>query len=97
MNNISSIKKHLPKTITYRVITSILGFLVIWLISNNLFISVLFTLSEIIYKPIIFIFNEIIWEKLKKTSSTIIEEPKKESEVISETTIKRLVYTKKID
>lgn len=97
MNYISIFKKSISKIISYRVITSIISFLVLLLITRSLSISIIFILSEILFKPFIFVWNELFWEKTKETKTSIIQELSKPNETISETTIKRLVYSKRND
>ena len=59
----TQVKRHLLKTISYRVISTTIGFFLVWYITNSIELSSAFTLSELLYKPIIYFIHERIWYK----------------------------------
>jgi uncharacterized membrane protein len=56
-----TIKRHIVKTISYRIISSTIGFLIVWCISGNFKIGTLFGFGELILKPFIYFLHERIW------------------------------------
>ena len=99
-------KRHLLKTISYRVVSSIIGFLVLWLFFG-IMVGVSFSLFELFFKPLLYYIHERIWYRHIKYGVTKVEDPIKPdlrimdsmstgvSETVTTTGPKRLVYTKK--
>ena len=56
-------KRHILKSITYRIVSTLTGFLTIWLISVSIKIGAAFGVVELIYKPIQYYIHERIWYK----------------------------------
>jgi len=56
-------KRHIAKTITYRLISTLIGFIIIYLLSGSLKIGASFSLMEIIYKPVQYYIHERVWYK----------------------------------
>jgi len=66
------VKRHIAKTISYRIISTLIGILVIWHISGSFKVGTAFGIVELVYKPIQYYLHERIWYKwikygLKKT------------------------------
>jgi uncharacterized membrane protein len=59
-------KRHLAKTISYRVVSSGVGFLIVWLSTGSVKFGATFTIAELIYKPIQYYIHERIWYKYIK-------------------------------
>jgi uncharacterized membrane protein len=59
-------KRHLAKTISYRIISTSTGFLFIYTTTGNLKIGAAFSLFELLYKPIIYFLHERGWYKYIK-------------------------------
>jgi len=59
-------KRHIAKTISYRVISTLIGFLIMWAISGSLKVGAAFGVAEIVYKPIQYYIHERIWYKYIK-------------------------------
>jgi uncharacterized membrane protein len=59
-------KRHIAKTISYRVISTIIGFLIMWIISGSIKVGAAFGVAELIYKPIQYYIHERIWYKYIK-------------------------------
>ena len=99
-------KRHLLKTVSYRVVSSVIGFLVLWLFFG-IMVGVSFSLFELFFKPLLYYIHERIWYRHIKYGVTKVEEPIKPdlrtmdtmstgvSETVTTTGPKRLVYTKK--
>ena len=99
-------KRHLLKTVSYRVVSSVIGFLVLWLFFG-IMVGVSFSLFELFCKPLLYYIHERIWYRHIKYGVTKVEEPIKPdlrtmdtmstgvSETVTTTGPKRLVYTKK--
>jgi uncharacterized membrane protein len=56
-------KRHIAKTISYRVISTLIGFLIIWYISGSIKIGTAFSAIELLYKPLQYYIHERIWYK----------------------------------
>jgi uncharacterized membrane protein len=56
-------KRHIAKTISYRIISSLIGFAVVYFISGSLTIGTAFSVAELIYKPLQYYIHERIWYK----------------------------------
>jgi uncharacterized membrane protein len=99
-------KRHLLKTISYRVVSSVIGFLVLWLFFG-IMVGISFSLFELFFKPLLYYIHERIWYRHIKYGVTKVEDPIKPdlrimdsmstgvSETVTTTGPKRLVYTKK--
>ena len=60
------IKKYITKTISYRLLSTALSILVMWIITGNIKISIVFGSVELIIKPLIYFLHEIAWHKWEK-------------------------------
>jgi uncharacterized membrane protein len=56
-------KRHIAKTISYRIVSTVIGFLIIWRVSGSIKVGTAFGAVELIYKPIQYYFHERIWYK----------------------------------
>lgn len=63
MNHKVSYKRHLAKTISYRIISSLIGFLTLWFVTNDVHVGAIFSLMEFVYKPIQYFIHERVWYK----------------------------------
>lgn len=54
-------KRHVAKTISYRVISTLVGFFVIWCVSGSIEIGAAFGAAELIYKPVQYYLHERVW------------------------------------
>jgi uncharacterized membrane protein len=59
-------KRHIAKTISYRVISTLIGFVIMWAISGSVKVGAAFGVAEIIYKPIQYYIHERVWYKYIK-------------------------------
>lgn len=58
-------KRHIAKTITYRIISTGIGFLTMWLITGSIEVGA-FGIVELVWKPIQYFIHERIWYKFVK-------------------------------
>lgn len=56
-------KRHIAKTISYRIISTIIGFAIIWAITGSIKVGSAFSVIELLYKPIQYYIHERIWYK----------------------------------
>jgi uncharacterized membrane protein len=56
-------KRHIAKTISYRVVSTLIGFVLMWFISGSIKVGVAFGVAELVYKPIQYYFQERVWYK----------------------------------
>jgi hypothetical protein len=54
-------KRHIAKTISYRLISTFVGFIIMWVISGDVKIGAAFGVVELIYKPIQYYIHERVW------------------------------------
>tara|TARA_R110002126_G_scaffold28854_1_gene95961 strand:+ start:370 stop:576 length:207 start_codon:yes stop_codon:yes gene_type:complete len=59
-------KRHILKTISYRLISTIIGFMIMFIISGSIKIGATISIIEIIYKPLQYYIHERIWYKYFK-------------------------------
>jgi uncharacterized membrane protein len=57
------IKRHLAKTVSYRIISTTFGFLVMWLLTGNITIGAAFGIGELLFKPFLYFLHERVWYK----------------------------------
>lgn len=59
-------KRHIAKTISYRIVSTLIGFLIMWLISGSVKVGAAFGVAELVYKPIQYYIHERIWYRYIK-------------------------------
>lgn len=59
-------KRHIAKTISYRVLSTLIGFMIMALITGSVKIGAAFGVAELIYKPIQYYIHERIWYRYIK-------------------------------
>lgn len=59
-------KRHIAKTISYRIVSTLIGFLIMWLVSGSIKVGAAFGIAELVYKPIQYYLHERIWYKYIK-------------------------------
>ena len=57
------LKRHIAKTISYRILSTTVGFLIMWVISGSIKIGAAFVVAELILKPFIYFLHERFWYK----------------------------------
>lgn len=58
-----SAKRHIAKTISYRLISTLVGFGVMWAVTDSVKVGAAFSVAELLYKPIQYYLHERIWYK----------------------------------
>jgi uncharacterized membrane protein len=56
-------KRHIAKTISYRILSTGIGFITMWIITGNIKVSTAFSIIELVWKPIQYYIHERIWYK----------------------------------
>lgn len=59
-----SAKRHVAKTISYRIVSTGIGFLIMFLATGSVKIGTAFGIAELVYKPIQYYIHERIWYKI---------------------------------
>lgn len=59
-------KRHIAKTISYRIVSTLIGFLIMWLVTGDVKVGAAFGVVELIYKPLQYYIHERIWYKYIK-------------------------------
>ena len=54
-------KRHIAKTVSYRVLSTLIGFVIMWGVSGSIIIGAAFGVAELVYKPIQYYIHERIW------------------------------------
>jgi uncharacterized membrane protein len=54
-------KRHIAKTISYRIISTSIGISVVWFLSGSLEVGSAFGIAELVYKPIQYYIHERVW------------------------------------
>jgi len=58
-----SYKRHIAKTISYRLVSTLIGFGLMWMITGSIKAGAAFGVAELVYKPIQYYIHEIVWYK----------------------------------
>jgi uncharacterized membrane protein len=58
-----SYKRHIAKTISYRILSTLIGFIIMFIISGSFKIGAAFGIIELLYKPLQYYIHERIWYK----------------------------------
>jgi uncharacterized membrane protein len=59
-------KRHIAKTISYRVVSTSIGFLIMWFASGSIKVGAAFGVAELVYKPIQYYIHERVWYRYIK-------------------------------
>jgi len=59
-------KRHIAKTISYRILSTSIGFLTMWAITGSIKWGAAFGIAELVWKPIQYYIHERIWYKFIK-------------------------------
>lgn len=70
-------RRHIAKTISYRIVSTGIGFIIVWVASGSIKVGATFSIAELVYKPIQYYIHERIWYKyikfgLKRPKNKII-------------------------
>ena len=86
-----SYRRHLAKTLSYRIISTGIGFLAMWWASGSVKVGAAFGVVELIYKPLQYYIHERVWYKWIKFGLISTPEKKKKNVVITEEKTKTVV------
>lgn len=56
-------RRHIAKTISYRILSTGIGFIAMWIITSSIEIGTAFSLIELLWKPIQYYIHERVWYK----------------------------------
>jgi uncharacterized membrane protein len=56
-------RRHMAKTISYRILSTGTGFLALWVLTGSIEIGGVFSVMELVYKPIQYYLHERLWYK----------------------------------
>jgi len=59
-------KRHIAKTISYRVISTLIGFAIMWAVSGSIKVGAAFGVAELVYKPLQYYIHERVWYRYIK-------------------------------
>jgi uncharacterized membrane protein len=71
-----SAKRHLGKTLSYRIISTLLGFLIMWFATGSIKIGAAFGVAELLIKPVLYYLHERIWYRYVKFGLIEDKKPK---------------------
>lgn len=54
-------KRHVAKTVSYRLLSTLIGFIIMWLVTDSVKVGAAFSIAELVYKPIQYYLHERIW------------------------------------
>lgn len=72
-----SYKRHIAKTISYRIISTLIGFLGMWWATGSVKFGFAFGIAELVYKPIQYYLHERVWYRFIKFGLIEDKEKKK--------------------
>ena len=58
-----SCKRHLAKTVSYRLLSTLVGFVIMLFITGSVKVGAAFGVIELLYKPIQYYIHERLWYK----------------------------------
>ncbi len=61
-----SFKRHIAKTISYRIISTSIGFATMWAVTGSIKMGAAFSIVELLWKPIQYYIHERVWYKWVK-------------------------------
>ena len=79
-------KRHLAKTVSYRLVSTGVGFLIMWYATGSIKIGAAFGAAELLLKPIIYYLHERAWYKWTKFGLVEEKKPKPKKIQLSEET-----------
>jgi len=59
-------KRHIAKTISYRIVSTCIGFIIMWAVSGSVKVGAAFGVAELVYKPLQYYLHERFWWKYIK-------------------------------
>lgn len=59
-------KRHIAKTISYRIVSTMIGFIIMYIVSGSVKVGATFSIVELLYKPIQYYIHERVWYRYIK-------------------------------
>jgi uncharacterized membrane protein len=59
-------KRHIAKTISYRIVSTMIGFIIMYMVSGSVKVGATFSIVELLYKPIQYYIHERVWYRYIK-------------------------------
>jgi len=59
-------RRHIAKTISYRLVSSGIGFGIMYFATGSLKVGAIFSVAELVYKPIQYYIHERVWYRFIK-------------------------------
>jgi len=59
-------KRHIAKTISYRIVSTMIGFIIMYMVSGSVKVGATFSIVELLYKPIRYYIHERVWYRYIK-------------------------------
>lgn len=59
-------KRHIAKTISYRIVSTMIGFIIMYIVSGSFKVGATFSIVELLYKPIQYYIHERVWYRYIK-------------------------------
>jgi uncharacterized membrane protein len=59
-------KRHIAKTISYRIVSTMIGFIIMYMVSGSFKVGATFSIVELLYKPIQYYIHERVWYRYIK-------------------------------
>jgi uncharacterized membrane protein len=63
-------KRHIVKTVSYRILSTAMGFIFMLTLTGNVQVSTAFSLVEILWKPVQYYVHERVWYRYVKYGLT---------------------------
>lgn len=82
-------KRHLAKTVSYRILSATIGFLVMWYVTGSIKIGVAFGIAEMLLKPALYYLHERAWYRWIKFG--IVPEKKQPKKDITKEVLEDIV------
>lgn len=73
-------KRHVAKTVSYRLVSTAVGFVIMWWATGSIELGAAFGLAELLYKPIQYYIHERVWYRWIKFG--LVEEKKPKSKKV---------------
>lgn len=83
-------KRHLAKTVSYRIISTLIGFFAMWWATGDIKFGTAFGFMELIFKPFLYYTHERIWYRLIKFGLVEEKKPKPKKVQLNEVETKVL-------
>lgn len=90
-----SYKRHIAKTISYRILSTGIGFFAMWWVSGSVKVGAAFGVVELLYKPIQYYIHERVWYRWIKFG--LVKEVEKKKKVVIPIEPKHKIEKKEIE